>query len=113
MRVDVSADLVRCREIVSGPMRTGFARKTGTVRDQLLNRDLRIAGFGGLDLEPWQVLRDGIVQAELSCIAELHDCGRREQFAVRGHPEFGGWSNARVCFLIRVSEALGPDQLLI
>ena len=107
------AQVVPGREIERRPVRARFAWKAGAVRQELLDRDGRVLGLGGDDLEPREVLRDGVVQAQLALLPKLHHGRRREELAVRRHPEPGRRSHPGFRCSVSEAEAGGPHQVLI
>ena len=61
------------------PVVSGLALQTRAVREQLLDGDRAVVVARRLRLEPGQVLRDRIVEAQLALLAQLHDGDGREQ----------------------------------
>src|SRR5580765_5369516 len=86
----MAAELIGRRKLVRGPVVAGLALHAGTMREELLNRDLSIVVTGGLRLEPRQVLLDRIVESQLALLPQLHDGDSGEQLAVRRHAELRG-----------------------
>ena len=107
------AELLGGRELEGRPVRARFARQARAMREQLFDGDRRILGFGQRDREPRQVLRDRIVEAQQSPLAQLHDGGGGEQLAVRRHAELGLRRHRHLAGGVGKAESLRPDQFLV
>ena len=109
-------DLLVGREGVvgAGPVgHAGLARQPGAVRQQPLDVDRTRLRVVVLDVEPVQVLRDGVVQRKLALVAQLQRADGGEELgdgADRIHRRRGGGLPA---LHVRVSISLRPHELLV
>ena len=104
----------RKRECGAGPVRqVSFARNSGRVREQPLDRDFRPVGASGLHREPGQPRAHGVVEPKRARVPKLHHGDAREEFrdgADAVDRVRRGRATARE---IGQAEAAGPQDLLI
>ena len=94
-------------------MGAGFPRQPGAMREQFLDGDAGVVGAGGLGAEPGQIGRDGVIEVDLSGVAELHDGSGGEKLGVRRHAEKRGRRHGSMRIEVGIPEAFRPDELLV